>query len=241
MDQAQPGGESIVRSLQTHVLEPLSEAESTAEVEYEEITAEGQAFSRFRDRVVGIETTTCTDPVDSLHSNVVTRSQAISRVRSVFCETVMNVDHYDEIYDETLEEFVAAEFSADIAAGLDPTSNTIFTELYKTTLLAAVEDGIAMRQTVREQLERELESIERCRMALVDLLKPLDGPNIPTWYQTDFNDELDQIARTRQESIQQGVPLSRADGHDLCQYLYQDHRWTYPVLTAITRFDTAVT
>lgn len=241
MNQVHPGGESVVRSLQTRVLEPLSEAESTAQVEYEEITAERQAFSQFRDRVTGIETTSHTGPVGSLHSNVASRSQAIRRVRSVLRETIMNVDHYDEIYGETLEEFAAAEFSADLAAGLDPETNTVFTELYKTTLLAAVEDGIEMRQTVREQIERELASLEKCQMALVDLLEPLNGSNIPTWYQSDFSDELDQIARTRQESIQQGVPLSRVDGHDLCQYLYHDHQWIYPVLTAITRFDTAVT
>jgi hypothetical protein len=56
----------------------------------------------------------------------------------------------------------------------------------------------------------------------------------------EFEGTLDDLAQSRQSLIQRRDPTSRTDGHDICEYLYRDAEWTYPVLTAVTRFRTTV-
>jgi len=168
------------------------------------------------------------------------RSEAIAGARTAFRETVMAVDHYDEMYGETLEEHVAMELSAAAAAVFRSDSATSFTDMHKTALAAVIKDAIDQRDLVREQLETELDSIEPCRTDLVELLGCFDGATGPAWFRSDFESRLNKLARTRQEEIQRRHHRARTDGHDLCHYLYNEPPWTYPVLTAIARLRSSV-
>jgi uncharacterized protein YozE (UPF0346 family) len=55
-----------------------------------------------------------------------------------------------------------------------------------------------------------------------------------------IEDRLAEVTETRQEEIHRRFPRAGADGHDLCQYLHREPDWTYPVLTAVTRFQTTL-
>ena len=233
-----PPGESLRR----HVLDPLATAESTLDNEYEEVAAERHAFEQFKKRVAGIETvsdtaamTTTRRPLDEK------RSRSAERVRSAFRETVMDVDHYDEVYGESLIEHAAAELSPDIAAGLRRDAHLQFTHLYKRTLLAAVESAIEQRETVCAILDNERDSLSRSRDGLRAVLDELDGTRVPGGTRAEFTDALDEIAGQRQETVTSRTGSPRTDGHDLCAYLYAECSWTYPVLTAVTRLRGAVT
>jgi hypothetical protein len=224
------------------VLQPLATAESTLDNEYEEVTAERRAFEQFKKRVAGIETVSDTAPMTTTTRRTLCekRSRGAERVRSAFRETVMDVDHYDEIYGESLIEHAKAELSADIAAGLRRDAQLQFTHLYKRTLQAAVEAAIEQRETVCTILTNERDSLSRSRDGLRAILDELDGTRVPAGTRAEFTDALDEIASQRQETVASRTGSPRTDGHDLCAYLYAECAWTYPVLTAVTRLRGAV-
>jgi hypothetical protein len=95
-------------------------------------------------------------------------------------------------------------------------------------ILGPVEDAAAV--------ETEQESLDSSRSALDALLPTRDGPHIVASNPDDVQSRLDELARGRQRVVQRRYAGSRADCHDLCQYLYGEFDWTYPVLTAVTRF-----
>jgi len=229
-------------SLRRYVLEPLATAESTLDNEYEVVAAEKRAFEQFKERVVGMETVSDTAAMTTTRRSLSERrSRGAERVRSAFRETVMDVDHYDEVYGESLIEHAEAELSADIAAGLRRHAHLQFTYLYKQTLLAAVEAAIEQRETVCTTLASERDSLARSRGRLRALLDELDGTRVPAGSRAEFTGALDEIASQRQETVASRTGSPRADGHDLCAYLYAECLWTYPVLTAVTRLRGAVT
>lgn len=227
---------SVGAVLRDHVVSPLSTAQDILDLEYEEVTAERDAFAKFRDRVAGIETvsTRRTGPATRTYANQ-PRSRAVERVRAAFRETVMSVDHYEETYGETLVEHASAELSADLATGLQGNAGTPFTDAYRETLVAAAGDAVDQRERFLETLETERESLEDMRDTLGELLDSVDGPHVPEYHRAEFDQRLTDIAETRQETIRTHHFPARVDGHDLCQYLYRGPEWTYPVLTAVTR------
>jgi hypothetical protein len=228
-------------SLRRHVLAPLETAESVLDQEYEELDAERRAFEAFRGRVAGIEIITTASAVPATRSPLAeNRSRAPERVRSAYRETVMSVDHYEQMYGESLVENVAAELSDEIAAGLRRGAHLQFTPLFKRTLLTAVDSAIDQRESFCTILAGERDSLARSRDGLQAILDELDGTRVPTSTETDFTDALDEIASQRQETFAGRTASPRTNGHDLCAYLYTDCPWTYPVLTAVTRLRGAV-
>ncbi|WP_257628946.1 DUF7260 family protein [Haloplanus salinarum] len=224
--------------LREHVLEPLSRTGGIIEAEREEVEAERRAFVRFRDRVADVETVTpsrCSTGSTLVAAPEQRSTKSLDRVRVAFRETVMSVDHYSEVYGEALEEFAAAELSPEVAVGLGPGTSQSFTDLYKATLMNAVDSAADRRETIRDHLDGERDAVATHRATLIEMLDSLDWPPRAR-RQSDIEDRLEEVTRARQTELHRGFPLSGADGHDLCQYLYQDPEWTYPVLTGVTRF-----
>lgn len=233
-------GEPVVDSLRRHVLTPPADAQSLVRDEREEVEAERDAFERLRERVAGIPTVSSPTTPPKKHT-VAHRadSQQVDQLRSTFRETVMGVSHYDDVYGEPLAVHVTVELSPEIATGFQR-DGTPFTDAYKTQLNAAVGRAVEQREAFSECLETERDSIATGREALTDLLDPLDGPRIPAWHRDEFEDELTDVAETRQETVRSRDRLGHIDGIDLCTYLYDDAEWTYPVLTAVARLRNAV-
>jgi hypothetical protein len=241
MSETEQVGLPPEQSLRRHVLAPLETAESVLDREYEEVNAEKQAFEQFRGRVAAVETVTNASAVPTTRAPLhETRSRAAERVRSAYRETVMDVDHYDDVYGESLVENVVAELSDELAAGLRRDAHLQFTPLFKQTLVAAVDSAIDQRETFCTILDGERESLSWSRDELRVFLDELDGTRVPASVGANFTDALDEIACHRQETFAGRTASPRTDGHDLCAYLYTDCAWTYPVLTAVTRLRGAV-
>jgi hypothetical protein len=236
METSHRADDPVSRTLREHVLEPLSTAEEMVEAEHAEVEAERRAFARFADRIGGIDAVSGR-PGGVTPGQTLTGSppRRVERVRSAFRETVMSADHYDEVYGESLVEHAAAELSADVATGFRRESGTQFTAFYKSTLVSAVEGAVGWRERLEDQLEEELTSLDRSRETLESLLDRCDGPGPTEGVESD----LDDLAARRQDLVQRRDPLSGTDGHELCQYVYADAEWTYPVLTAVARVRTA--
>jgi len=103
-------------------------------------------------------------------------------------------------------------------------------------LIGAIDRAVAQRDVVLDTLEREQDSLDNSQTALVDLLDAYDEPQVTTRYRPEIEDSLDELAKERQETLTNRPSTVRADGHDLCAYLYQGFDRTYPVLTALARF-----
>jgi len=103
-------------------------------------------------------------------------------------------------------------------------------------VLTAVANAIDRRETVCNNLDGERESLDQSRDGLLVIIDELDGTRVPVGVGVDFTDALDEVARHRQETLASRTTSPRTNGHDLCAYLYVDYDWTYPVLTAVTRF-----
>lgn len=169
------------------------------------------------------------------------RPRDVERLRNAFRETVAGVDHYQAVYGEPLVEHATRELSPEMAAGFQKETSPGFTQLYKAALTTAIGEAIDRRETLDERLRSERESLERCQCALEELLSTYDDFHVQVSDPGDVPGGLDELASERQRAIQRDYPGSRADGHDLCQYLYAECDWTYPVLTAVARFrDTIV-
>lgn len=233
---------SLASSLREHVLEPLETAERAVERERAEVLEERRAFTAFERRVAGIEPASSSSSPAPIPRILTAddRSRAVERIRSLYRETVMSVDHYEEQYGESLVEHVTAELSAEVAASLQRERGTPFTALQKETLMTVVEKAIGQYDTFCTDLNKEADSLDTTRTRLADMLSNHNTVSVPDWYQSDFEAELEDIAKTRQERVQNRMFLSREAGHDFCSYLYRDAKWTYPVLTAVARFRQSV-
>jgi len=222
-------------------MDPVNTAERIVETEVCEISAEQQAFVRFRQRVIDIDTEPPSNPSPipvSQPAIVETSSNRIERVRNAFRETVMGVDHYDEHYRESLEEHAAAELTPEIAAGIQNTS-TPFSQLFETALTTSIDEAIDRRGAVLEDLREEQTSLDTCRTKLVEALNMRIDSSTPMTHRRVTRDQVNGIARQRQETLHRRNLSICADYHDLNRYLYQEENWMYPVLTAIGRLGSA--
>jgi len=221
------GPDSVSRA----VLAPITAAERTAQREYDEMHAEQRAFERFRRRVTDIDTVS--PPSASGTPRLLAADDGdgrIERVREAFRETVTSVAHYDEVYGEPLAVHFAEELSVELAAGLESDAVS-FSDGYRRVLLTQIEEAIENRETFCDLVETELASLRAGREALTALVEEGERPDPSEGGPTD---RLDDIARARQESLHARGSFPNHDGHDACSFLYRDHEWTYPVLTAVT-------
>lgn len=233
----------IAESARKHVLTPVWLATSAIEDELAEVEAEVRAYERFDERVSAIRVdSTVPSPMRALavSSGVETDSNGIDELRIAFRETVVSVAHYEAEYDETMVEHASEELSPAVATGFSEEASQGYTAVYKELLRSAVQSAVEGRNRLLENFRTELGSLERNQQALEDLLATCDGPSIPGWYRSKFESRLEDIACDRQQTVHRRTPRVKVHGNDFCDCFYQDHEWTYPVLTAVSRFRSIV-
>ena len=223
-----------------HVLDPLADAQAVVQREATEIDSEREAFDQLAQRVMDIETVPDRQPEPQAHTlTVESQLQTADQLREAYQETVMDVPHFEDVYGESLETNVAAELPPDVAVLFEDPADQI-TPDQKTRIRAAVTNARASRETLAANLVDEQESLATAHDELEAVITRLDGPHVPGRYSDQFEDTLTTTIHTRQEMLADRSHRSRADGHDLCHYLYPDQEWTYPVLTAVARLRSAV-
>lgn len=232
----------FLEALRQHVFTPLETANRAVEREQTEVTAELDAFETFAARLAMIEPVA--QKSEPGRQRMVARggpsADRMEQVRTAYRETVMSVPHYDEVYGESLVDNVAAECGSDLAAGIHAETSMAFHPSYKTALQTATAQAKQERRTFLDTLDREGRSVETARTDLTELIAQLDTTTLPEWHRETFANRLDRIVEARQETIQTRRTVPRLQNHALCEYLYQNNSWTYPVLTAVTRTRAAV-
>jgi hypothetical protein len=233
-------GSALVSVLRGHVLDPLVDAQEVVQREATEIESEREAFDQLAKRVTTIETVPDRQPEPQAHTLMVeSQFQAADQLRGAYRETVMDVPHFEDVYGESLETNVAAELPPDVAVLFQNLADQI-TPNQKTRIRAAATNARASRETLAANLAAEQKSLTTACDELEAVITRLDGPHVPGGYTAQFEATLTTTLQTRQEVLDDRHHRSRADGHDLCDYLYANHGWTYPVLTAVARLRSAV-
>jgi hypothetical protein len=193
-----------------------------------EVRAELCALERFADRVEALDAGTA-GTASPGGVTVLSRAtpDAMADVREAYRSTVMDVDHYDEVYGEELRTNVAAELTPEIANAMAGTTATVpagFTQ----AVLSAVAATADCRRSHLDLLDDEEASLTEALTALEEVLEGLADP---TRSDRACLARLDAVAAARQPEIQRRT--GRASGHELCSYLYGSEPWTYPVLSAV--------
>lgn len=216
-------------------LSPIREALDIVETEREEIQAELDAFTAFRRTVASIQTRTSQPSSGALPVGSDPSVPHLETIRASYRDTVMDTQHYDDMYDESMVENWTEEFGPELAAWVS--SENPVTPEFKSSLLTAVDRCRHDRATALEVLEAERASLSDSYAHLETVLDEVFHERSNNEIQADARHHLERecqaVIENRQEVINNQQSLARLDGHELCTYLYRSTHWEYPVLTVV--------
>jgi hypothetical protein len=161
---------------------------------------------------------------------------------AAYHEIVMTLDHYDEVYTDSLTTSLAQEFGPEIAIALSEESP--LTATLQERVAVAATQAAAKRATVLERLTAERSTLDNAHDTLTTLAHQAaaqtgeaNAPQTATGAPSveTIATRCEQLATDRQHQLQTRSLARHIDGHDTATYLYQDTDWTYPVLAAVAR------
>ncbi len=210
--------------------------------------AEHVAFDRFVKRTRGLPTanvtameTAGTGPL--LHRETPAGSGGLSTLKDTYRETVMDVPHFEEEYNETLEEHMVAELGPDVAHGVMGESR--LTPPIKRGVVEAATDARERRRALLTVLEEEAQSLDRHNDTLASIERSVETTTAPLCADRTYDElvaarnelhrnreQLNDVCRERQHDRRDGqlVSLRLRDEIDLQEFLYSRLEVTYPVI-----------
>lgn len=178
-------------------------------------------------------------PVQSLSD-----TDHLQQVRDAYANTIMAVPHYQEDYDDTLDESMTEEFGEKIAVAVS--SGQQLSSPLKRHLLQAASAARERRTEFLEVLEQEEKALDSARTTLTELedqitaaltqpLSDLSIDELLTLYDRlcDYERQCEMLLKDRQHHRTDGhATLARTGSShtDLQTYLYRSLPVTYPVL-----------
>lgn len=249
-------------------LSTLPSARSVLSNERDRTDAERYAFSRFVRKISSLDTSEpgtiqsnsglTTNPRPGTNPGVGSNPAAglrsfskspdssgtrMSEVRKAYRQTVMNVDHYDEEYDEPLSTNMAAEFGDQLTAAV--ANDDPLTPQVKAALVDRSRDAADERDAFLRTLNRESEEITDTMSVLSPIdeectnlaSEPFDRYSfdelLSTWRRVrNLQSDCEECLTGRQRSIHDGFTLGTrgGDSSTFHAYLYEPLDVTYPVL-----------
>ncbi|WP_227131058.1 DUF7260 family protein [Halorubellus salinus] len=223
-------------------LSRLHDAVDALDAERDRTQSERDAFAAFVDALSGIdsENPRLTDggPMTATGSRVGRLTDVVDAYR----QTVMDVPHYDDEYDDSLVEHMAAEFGDDVALAVQ--NGAILSPQLKRTLHASALQAKQRRERLLAALDAEQESVSSCTRTLADVDETLSDvdPN-PDRPRADLIADWQAIQSTRDTTVSL-LESRQADIHEqrhvvgqaggpatLYEYVYGDLPSSYPVLS----------
>jgi hypothetical protein len=224
------------------------------ETDRERTTDEYDAFATFTDRISNLDVATVNASTDEFQqpsaqlliasSHASTAATSTEEVRDIYRETVMAVDHYTEVYNDTLEESLTQEFGPEVATALI-TSGYLIPQL-RDRLIECSQQARESRHSLLQGLTSEHGAIETADEKLTRLGADLDGivgrRSFENWTDTELvstseclrsrRRECEQLLTDRQATLgEQRVPSTHRIDHEFSEYLYGSLSATYPVIT----------
>lgn len=237
-------------SLSSRLLFRIPIAKKTIKKECKRTIAERDAFEEVNARISNIERqsqfteksgdslnqeaqTLLYEPVRSVSPN----SAHLESIKIAFKETVMAVDHYDDEYGETFQEYLTNEFGTGLFELL-ASSSMMDSELQR-ALLDATQESTTRRNMLVQALNREAETLENTyelleqhRSMFTDVKYSIESGCLNLCSDWDALCSLGESCQLeiikRQEHLQSKYQSLRF--WQVQQYLYQNQGWTFPVL-----------
>lgn len=245
-----------------HAISQLHDARTALHKERQRTIVERDAFACFLHRVDAIETDNPQTPstphtqfsglsgstaIDGPRQNQ--QGQGLQQVHDTYRETVMAVGHYEEEYDESLTENLAAEFGDDVATAVCETAQ--LTPPVRQALLYKGQEAYHERIQLLDTLDGENDQLVAGREQLTDLKRAceqvereiIDQPSgqlsFPDVYEAwhrlgDLEVGCTQFLADRQRFVHEIGTSGTLDATAFYDYLYEALDATYPILTAGT-------
>ena len=226
----------------------IESAKETVQIEQRRVTDEIEAYEQFTTKLTTISDTSRSHTTQGAFDSTVEAglTSETSSIKNLFEETVMSVPHYEEDYDESFIEHIAAEFTPEIALLLHETD--WLTEQHTSVLDSYIRSAITERKDLVQALELEYESVDHIGSQVHELSQQLlkisrrefttmdFGALEAHWHRLEqIKTICDSIAADRQELIDsptRAVVCSNSD-ISMSRYLYQDLAYDYPILATI--------
>lgn len=209
---------------------------------------EQRAFRRFAKRVNSLDSTSIQPRTDGGHMVHQDRTSSggdeTEAVRAAYRETVMDIDHYESHYGESLEIHMREELGPDIAAAV--TAGETLTMELKRALVAKAHMRADHRASVRTTLDNELTALNRARERLSTIEAELGRirseprfagfPSLADrWRQLrGLEDDCAAVLESRQATLRE------QDEPELREYVYADLNARHPVLADLAALLEAV-
>lgn len=213
---------------------------ATIAEEERKITAEHQAFSAFEREVQAIKIPTenifrkSSQPVQTFET-----TENRGEIITAYAQTIMAVPHYQDEYDESIEESLVQEFSPEIRTAL--LTNTMLTPTVKSSLLMHIHQAKEKRIDFLKLLEQEKASLESVSKT-IQAIQLSEGNRIPTDQDSDIypvycdltnaEEKLTRLHQKRQRDIH-SINRNRQTNASqplLQEYLYQSLSSPFPGL-----------
>ncbi len=233
----------------------LRDALSLVDEERSHTAAERDAFEDFAREVAALEPTAgpVAQSASARSAPVMTQASAIpadpppddglETVAAAYRNTVMDVPHYGDEYDESLAENMTAEFGQELAATIVDGSR--LTPGLQNALIEQSQDAKERRDRLINALDRETEELEEAHDALSSINETTE--ELTSWLAGNRSfDELmhaweslhrleqdcSRLLSRRQERLQTGILSghTRKNAPSLQEYLYGSLPVSYPVL-----------
>lgn len=230
------------------LLENVGGATTACRQERRRLEAEERAFRRFAKRVNNLDATPIQPRTDGGHmvrqGGTSSGGDEIEAVRTAYRDTVMDVDHYESHYGESLETNMREELGPDIAAAV--TAGDTLTMELKRTLVAKAHMWADHRASVRTTLDNELTALNRVRERLSTIETELGRirseprfagfPSLADrWRQLrGLEEDCAAVLESRQATLRE------QDEPELREYVYADLDARHPVLADLAALVEAV-
>lgn len=240
----------------------IADAIDQTRTECEQITAERAAFDAFTKRVAALDpdgqplratVETHQSSTDRGITAVVDQARYITdgstasveptpvaEITRAYRETVMAAPHYEEVYDESLNESLAAELGTNVAQTL--TENDIVTPQLQATVLARARQASSQRNDLLAHAETEYETLTDMRRRLRELYETaetIEGDLYPrpvrelvqSWNRLETAaTDCQTLLRERQKYLQEDPGSGSMTRLSFQEYLYGPFQWRHPVL-----------
>jgi len=223
----------------------LHDASDALENERERTRNERDAFESFVEAVADVspENPRLTDGGARAVSQG--SSGTLSTVVDAYRDTVLDLDHYDDEYDDSLAEHMTAELGDDVALAVS--NGAILSPQLQQTLCVTGLQAKDRRENLLTALDAEADSLSSCTRRLRDVERDLDAvdadasrdrPNLVADWQTVHaaEDRTADVLEDRQRDIHdQKHVVGGGDGPTaVYEYVYGALPSSYPVLSAAT-------
>jgi hypothetical protein len=212
------------------------------DIELDHLSEERNAFVEFTNRVEGLHSE---DTAISKNKEYFTENKANTdiskRIKKIYAKTVVNISHYEEIYDETIRENMIHELGYDLYAAIDGASS--LSSYLKNSLISAGTDAAYRRKQFKNVVKKEKRDISEFSRPLFSICDELstiktnsDILNIYTQLE-ELLAQCENIAMKRQKQIRSRRSVaSQLYNGDFEEYLYSDLSSQYPILSLVSEF-----